>query len=235
MRPELIEDGLRAIYELQQDQDRATTCNLADSLGVSPASITGLLQQLSEEGLAVYRPYHGAVLTEDGRRRALGILRNHRLIETFLHEKLSLPLERIHREAHRWEHVVTPDVADRLDELLDHPALDPHGAPIPRADGKILVEKRVALSNLQPGQQAIVAEISDRDENRLRYIVAIGLLPRTALRVESRLPFGGPMTISLFSGPHTLGQEITSLVLVRDVTGEPQMIAPDTEPPPSTA
>lgn len=128
---ESAENYLKTIWDLEADQGRATTSGIARRLAVAPASATGMIKRLSGLGLVDHTPYRGVVLTEDGRRTALRVVRRHRLIESFLVRVMDVPRERVHDEAERWEHVLSEDMEDRIDQLLGHPERDPHGSPIP--------------------------------------------------------------------------------------------------------
>lgn len=129
---ESVENYLKTIWDLESKGGRAVTGELARRLEVSPASVTGMLKRLSSRGLIKYRPYRGATLAAEGRRAALNVVRRHRLIEAFLVEVMQVPVERVHVEAERWEHVISDEMAERMDALLGRPATDPHGSAIPR-------------------------------------------------------------------------------------------------------
>jgi len=131
---ESVENYLKTIWDLESSRGRAGTGELARRLAITPASVTGMLKRLSSRGLIRYRPYQGATLTEEGRRSALKIVRRHRLIESFLVDVMGVRVELVHDEAERWEHVVSDEMAERMDEILGRPSNDPHGAVIPRGD-----------------------------------------------------------------------------------------------------
>ena len=130
-RSESVENYLKTILDLETGDSPASTGAVALRLGVAPASVTGMLKRLAARGLVLYRPYRGAVLSDDGRRAALGVQRRHRLIETFLARVMDVPADQVHDEAERWEHVVSDAMAERMADILGHPDHDPHGAPIP--------------------------------------------------------------------------------------------------------
>ena len=131
---ESAEDYLKTIWDLEAGHGRATTSEIARRLEVAPASATGMVKRLSGLGLVDHKPYHGVTLTETGRRTALRVVRRHRLIESFLVRIMDVPRDRVHDEAERWEHVLSEDMEDRIDQLLGHPDCDPHGSPIPARD-----------------------------------------------------------------------------------------------------
>jgi DtxR family Mn-dependent transcriptional regulator len=129
---ESIENYLTEILKLEEAGETATTGALAGRLAVARPSVTGMLKRLADEGLVEHRPYRGARLTPAGRHVALEVRRRHRLVETFLVQRLGMDPGGVHDEAHRWEHVISPEVLDRLDEYLGRPERCPHGSPIPR-------------------------------------------------------------------------------------------------------
>lgn len=131
---ESAENYLKTIWDLETGHGRATTSEIARRLAVAPASATGMVKRLSGLGLLDHTPYRGVTLTEDGRRTALRVVRRHRLIESFLVRIMDVPRDRVHEEAERWEHVLSEDMEDRIDQLLGHPDRDPHGSPIPARD-----------------------------------------------------------------------------------------------------
>ena len=131
-----IQDYLREIFKLEASGQRATTTNVAEAAGVSPASASVMLKRLAALGLVRHTPYRGVELSESGRRVALEVIRHHRLLEQYLAETLGVPLEDVHAEADRLEHALSEELEDRIDKALGHPTHDPHGDPIPTADLK---------------------------------------------------------------------------------------------------
>jgi DtxR family transcriptional regulator, Mn-dependent transcriptional regulator len=186
-----VEDYLKAIYKLQQAGARATTNAVADRMSLRAASVTAMLQQLSEQGLVDYLPYKGASLTEAGESAALRVIRRHRLIEQYLHQFLGVPWDRVHDEAERLEHVLSPYLEERLDAALGHPSFDPHGDPIPSSAGVLPVQDLMPLIELPEGTPATVRRISDRNPDLLRYVDSLGIVPEATITVTSRNPFDG--------------------------------------------
>ncbi len=210
-----IEDYLKALCELERDGEVVATSALAALLGVSPASATGMLRKLSARGLVRSRRYRGATLTPAGRRAALAVVRAHRLLELLLAERLGVPLEQVHAEADRLEHALSPALAEHIDALLGRPAADPHGAPIPRADGSVAPRAGVPLSRLAPGERATVAELRDDDPDLVRYARELGLLPGARLDVVARAPFEGPLTVRVAGAERVLGGRVLECVWAR--------------------
>src|SRR6266550_2428063 len=183
MVTQAVEDYLKAIYKLQRAGAPATTNAIADSMGLRAASVTAMLQHLSKQGMAVYTRYKGAALTEEGEAAALRTIRRHRLIELYLHRHLGIPWDRVHEEAERLEHVISPYLEERIDTALGHPQFDPHGDPIPTSAGVLPVRDLVPLDELPLDTPSVVRRISDEDPDKLRYVASLGLVPGAQVRV----------------------------------------------------
>jgi DtxR family Mn-dependent transcriptional regulator len=175
-----------------------------------------MLKTLSEADLATYTPYEGAQLTASGRRLALKVLRRHRLVELFLAQTLDMPWDEVHEEAEHMEHAVSERLVDRIDAYLGQPAVDPHGDPIPRADGS-LPEPELGgtpLSELARGQRFRVVRVVDQDPAFLRYLTECGLdLGAVGTLAENR-PEAGALVLQLRDRPIALGFDAASKVLV---------------------
>jgi DtxR family Mn-dependent transcriptional regulator len=219
MHSQAIEDYLRAIYELQCAEGQVATSQLAERLGVTPASATGMIKKLSEMKLLVHEPYQGARLTKSGQKIALEVLRHHRLIERFLAESLGVPWDRVHEEAHKIEHVISEDIEERMDAVLGHPTTDPHGSPIPRPDGTIDESASTRLAELVAGQSAVVAEVSDHDSALLRYLGELGLYPQVEVSIVAVAPLDGLMTVRVGNKQRAVSRAVATEVLVADVQG----------------
>lgn len=217
MHTQAVEDYLKTIYEIEREQSKVATTVLAEQLNVAPASATGMIKKLAEMDLVAYKPYQGVVLTQAGRKIALEVIRHHRLIELFLAKTLEVPWDQVHAEAHKIEHVLSEDLADRIDAVLGHPTTDPHGAPIPTREGKIDQPHCRRLADLESGQSAVVTEVYDNDPALLRYLGELGLYPKVQLRVVRVGPFDGPVTVRIGETDHALGREVASQILVSDV------------------
>jgi DtxR family Mn-dependent transcriptional regulator len=180
-----VEDYLKVIYELGEVGQPATTTSLAERLGISPASVTGMLQRLSamEPCLVHYRKYRGAMLTPAGERAALEVIRHHRLLETFLVAALGYSWDEVHEEACRLEHVISEMFEARIDQALGYPEHDPHGDPIPAADFSMPAQHTSPLSTLSPPQRAVVRRIAAEDPAFLRHIEGLQLLPGSRLEI----------------------------------------------------
>lgn len=214
MHTESVQDYLKTIYELQSEQGKVATTVLAEWLGVAPASVTGMIKKLASLHLVTHEPYQGVTLTEAGEKIALEVIRHHRLIERYLAEALGVPWDQVHAEAEKWEHVLSEDLEDRIDAALGYPVTDPHGAPIPARNGTIAPSASIRLVDLQPGQSAVIAEVSDHDSAMLRYLGHMGLYPNVEVQVVAVEPFAGPLTLRVGATQYALGREVASHIRV---------------------
>lgn len=212
------QDYLKALYHLTRGiavKERTGTNALADWLGIAPASVTNMVKKMAERGLVTHSPYHGVALTQTGERMALEVLRHHRLLETYLSERLGVPWERVHAEADRLEHALSEDLEDRLDAALGHPSHDPHGAPIPAKDGTFPASvARDRLWTAAPGTTVTVAEVADENPALLTYVADLGLVPGAVVAVLAKAPFDGPLHVRVGGMEYALGEAVTSAVLV---------------------
>jgi DtxR family transcriptional regulator, Mn-dependent transcriptional regulator len=178
-----VGDYIKAIWELG-GVGSASTKDVADRLLVSPASVSNMFVRLQEMGLAEYERYQGASLTERGRVEALRLIRRHRLIETFLLEHLGYDWQEVHEEAERLEHAVSDGFTERLAQLLGHPDRDPHGDPIPSAEGTLESDDSFVLSQAIAGQRLCIAKVRDEDAAMLDYFGDRNLVPGRWLRIR---------------------------------------------------
>jgi len=213
-----VEDYLKAVYQISEGAGRAGTSALADRLGVTPASVTGMLRKLSRSRpqLVSYRKHHGATLTDEGRRVALEVIRHHRLVEAFLHQTLGLPWDQVHAEAERIEHAISEDLEDRIAEHLGFPKVDPHGGPIPAKDGTIQARRGLPLGDLPSGQSAEISLVPDGDPALLRYLAEVGLVPGAIVTIVEREPFDGPIYLNVIptSERRAVSPAVCSQILV---------------------
>ncbi len=224
----VMEDYLKAIFQLGRTGRRVTTRDLARHFGVKPATVTQTLQRLAALRLVEYEPYRGVTLTEAGRRIALEVIRHHRLIEQYLHQVLGIPWHRVHQEAERWEHVISEEVEERMAEVLGHPRQDPHGAPIPGPDLSWQEEPLEPLSDLAPGDRARVAQVADEDPELLLYLEARGLLPRAEVQVVAREPVSEDLWVVVQGHRHRVAHRAACQVWVqRLASGPAEPVDPD--------
>ncbi|HVZ49883.1 MAG TPA: metal-dependent transcriptional regulator [Gemmatimonadaceae bacterium] len=232
------EDYLKAIYELGRRNGTAGaargaatssvgdtpvgTTALAHTLGIAAASVSGMLQRLARQGLVKTARYRGTRLTPAGRTAALQLIRRHRVIESYLVTRLGYDWDDVHDEAERLEHAVSPDLIDRMARDLGNPTADPHGAPIPTADGEVDERRLGSLAALGAGDSARVLRMSDRDAGLLRYLADRGIRPGARVRVESREAFDGPIVLTVGRERQTMSPAAAAQVWVEDATHAPR-------------
>jgi DtxR family Mn-dependent transcriptional regulator len=210
-----MQDYAKAIYALEMEGGAgASTSALAERLGVTSPSVSAMLHRLEKRGLIACEPYHGARLTEQGRRVALEVLRHHRLLETFLSQELGVPWDRVHDEAELLEHVISEDLEQRIAAKLGDPLRDPHGDPIPRPDLRLDDPPTQALSDLAAGARGRFVRISDANPDMLRYLDELGISLGETFEVVETPRFGGPLTVRFGQHAHMLGGELAAAMRV---------------------
>jgi DtxR family Mn-dependent transcriptional regulator len=214
-----VEDYLKAIYTLSPEGRPASTSDIAHRLELSAPSVSGMVKRLSEQGLLEHVPYRGVQLTEEGRRAALRMIRRHRILETYLVARLGFGWDTVHEEAERLEHAVSDTVVERMAEALGNPGADPHGEPIPTADGLIEEISATPLSDVPPGETVEVRRVTAGDPDRLRYLASVGLTPGAVITVLEHQPFMGPTTFRIDDRIRVLGHELAlGLLCSRSLT-----------------
>src|SRR3954452_2292099 len=210
------ENYAKALYELQgRGAEGVGTTAVAQRLGVTPASASGMLRRLADEGVVDYTPYQGARLTPEGERVALEMIRHHRLLELFLAEVLGMPWDRVHEEAEVLEHHISEELEELIADKLGEPALDPHGDPIPDRDLEIGADDSIPLTDLAPGEEGTFTRVSDSDASMLRYLSERAIQPGARLVVKGKEPFGGPVMVEIDGRTHPLGPELAASMRVR--------------------
>jgi DtxR family transcriptional regulator, Mn-dependent transcriptional regulator len=210
-----IEDYAKAIYALQSRGERAvTTTAIADRLGVTPASASGMVKRLGELGLVDHAPYRGVALTEDGRRVALEVMRHHRLLELYLVKSLGVPWDQVHAEAEVLEHVLSEELEELIATKLGDPTHDPHGDPIPTRDLRIDEVPTRSLQSLEAGASGTFARVSDSEPDMLRFLAQRGIAPGDRFEVIDKQPFEGPLFVRFGDQVHVLGGELAKAMRV---------------------
>lgn len=213
-----VENYLKAIWQIGASggTESVSTGKLAQSLKVSPGTVTSMQKALAEAGLATYRPYEGVSLTEAGRTLALRMLRRHRLIELFLVKTLGLTWDQVHEEAENMEHAVSDFLIDRIDEFLGHPACDPHGDPIPTANGDLRTsgEQSRPLSNVPAGTQVRLVRVLNQDAEFLRYLTESELTIGATALVEQVNESAGLVSLRRGNHPVAMGRAAAEQLLV---------------------
>jgi len=227
-----VEDYLKAIYSLEEQGDAVSTSGLAEVLELQPGSVSGMVKRLAEAGYVEHERYRGARLTSEGRHEALRIIRRHRILETYLSERLGFSWDDVHEEAERLEHAASDRLIERMAAALQYPSHDPHGAPIPTPGGTVEPNSWTNLAQADAGTRVRICAVQDDDSERLRYMEARGLLPGVHLIVEKQAPFNGPVTVRLDTFPgttQTVGYELARRILVD--AGEGGSLPPQEVPP----
>jgi DtxR family Mn-dependent transcriptional regulator len=215
-----VENYVKTIHQLATSQAEAgedsvvSTGRIAKELGVSPGSVTGMIKTLTEASLTTYTPYEGVRLTDPGRRLALKVIRRHRLLETFLVRTLQMPWDEVHEEAEHMEHAVSDRLVDRMDEYLNSPLVDPHGDPIPRADGTVPAVQGRPLKDVPAGAMFEVVRVMDQDSKFLRYLTDCGLVLGAKGQVGENRPEAGAVSVEIADHKIILGHDAAGFVLV---------------------
>jgi DtxR family Mn-dependent transcriptional regulator len=204
------QDYLKEIHKLRLEGQRATTSAIAERMGVRPPSATAMVKKLAALGLAEHAPYHGVQLTAAGERVALEVIRHHRLLEQYLAQALGLPLDEVHNEADRLEHALSEELEARIDHSLGYPTHDPHGDPIPDRDLKLERSHLKTLASLEPGDEATIRRVPSDDDELLRYLKSLALLPGRKVKLRSAEPFGGPLTVRVGKSEHAISRELAA-------------------------
>ena len=210
----VTEDYLKAIYNAGEWSDDAVTVGvLAQRLSLSPSSVSELVRKLAGRGLVTHERYGSVELTDEGRAIALATVRKHRLIETFLVEYLGYDWDEVHDEAEVLEHAVSDDFVERLAARLGQPTHDPHGDPIPAADGTLPAEHHTSLDEVVEGARVRVARVWDDDPDLLRHLTDVALDIGAVVTVRSRRASVGIVELDLEGRTVTLGTAAAGHIL----------------------
>lgn len=213
----VAQDYLKVIWSATEwSETPITVKQLAERLGVRAATISDGIRRLADQGMLVHEPYGGIELTETGRRHAVAMVRRHRLIETFLVEELGYGWDEVHDEAEVLEHAVSDELVERIDRRLGFPSRDPHGDPIPSADGTPHRPDATPLLDAPAGVALTVSRISDADPAVLRYLADRGIVPDTELSVDEHREFAGDITVRLGGEEVVIGSTAAGAVWVAD-------------------
>jgi len=205
-----VEEYLEAIHRLSQSPRGVSTTGLATQLAVTPASVTGMLRRLAGLGLITYRRYHDISLTREGERRALSLIRRHRLAERLLTDLLRVPLAEAHDQACRLEHVVSSDLEGRIADALGDPQACPHGHPLdPSAR-----DRTISLLDAPLGRPLTLARLDDESPDVVRYLAERGLLPGKPIALKQRMPAAATVVIEAAGQTHTIGASLAATIRV---------------------
>ena len=225
-----VEDFLKAVYVLQQrigvsskqeenpdaetNSPRVATNALAEALSISAPSVTDMARRMADAALVDYRRYYGVRLTEEGEAIALHVLRRHRLIELYLAKELGYGLHEVHDEAEKLEHVVSERFVEAIAHKLGDPTVDPHGDPIPAADGTIIRAETTPLADLAMNKIAKISRLKAGNNQMLQHILERGFRLGKQIIIKERDPFEGPLTVEVDGQPIVIGHNIALCILV---------------------
>jgi DtxR family Mn-dependent transcriptional regulator len=215
-----VEDFIKAVYSLQQQEERVSTNALSAALNISAPSVTDMAQRLVGAGLVDYERYKGVVLTTAGREMALSVLRRHRLIELYLVRELGYELREVHKEAEQLEHAVSDRFVEAIARKMGDPDFDPHGDPIPSADGTVTQRHLLPLSELPENVNALVSQLKTSSPEMLQHILDRGFKLDSRVEVVARDPFEGPITTRVDGHERMIGHNVAECILVETNPGE---------------
>jgi DtxR family Mn-dependent transcriptional regulator len=201
MASEITEQYLKVIYNLTEEGGTAKTTEIAQTLGVAPASVTQMIHKLTDQGYVRHEPYHGTTLRPKGRRIAKRIARRHRLLERFLNDMVGIGVEDGHDQACKMEHALSEEAEEALCKMMNHPLRCPHGKLIPKCERDVTCDEcaaeTVRLSEVEEGESATISHLAAKSKEELCRVLAMGFVPGTRVVVEKRLPMGGPVIVNL--------------------------------------
>jgi len=210
------ENYIKAIFHLQKVTTTVTTNALANELKTKPASVTDMMKKLKQKKLLHYKPYQGFRLSREGNKVALGIIRRHRLWEYFLAEKLKFTWDEVHEVAEHLEHVSSKKLIDKLDEYLGFPRMDPHGDPIPDANGNIKTSRQICITELAVNQPAVVCHVSDQSPEILELLQHKKISIGSKVEIKRKFDFDNTMEIKMRQQPlFTISNQLAKNIFVR--------------------
>ena len=212
MLSESTEMYLKAVYRLTQRESYAATSKLAAELGVSPASVSEKIKSLAERGYLIHEWREGVVLTPEGKKVALNILRKHRLVSAFLVEKVGYAIDEVYEEACNLEHAVSDYLVNRFEEILGFPKVDPLGNPIPDREGRVELRRYRMLSEMPVGKALVVQALETVDKKRLSYLLSLGLVPCSEVVIQDVAPFEGPLTVLVGKNKVAIAPALAAIV-----------------------
>lgn len=213
------ENYLKAIYKIAERENKSANTNtIAKYIGTAPASVTDMLKRLASKQLINYQKYRGVTLTTHGGREATQLIRRHRLWETFLVSKLRFSWESVHDIAEDLEHIKSDELVNRLDAFLDYPKFDPHGDPIPNAQGKFTIRNQMPISDLLPGNKAMLLGVREHETSFLQYLNELNISLGTEFTIKSFNHFDKSMNVLIDHTRETLvSDKVCQILLVKKI------------------
>ncbi|MBL0027064.1 MAG: metal-dependent transcriptional regulator [Saprospiraceae bacterium] len=208
------ENYLKSIFKIAEKENKAVSTNsIANLMSTTPASVTDMIQKLSQKKYLQYTKYKGVTLTQSGNKVAIKIIRKARLWEVFLVNKLRFAWHQIHNIADELEHVSSDELISRLDAFLDYPKFDPHGNPVPNADGKFTIRNQMALADIPLNQKVTVLGVKENLPDFLRYLTDINIRIGVEIMVLQQVPYDKSMRILIDNKTEQVISRSTSQLL----------------------
>ena len=216
------EDYLKAIFQLvsESEEKKAGTNQLADHMGISPASVSVMLKKLKEQGFVKYKKYGKIEMTSNGYEMAVGLIRKHRLWETFLHDHMNFSWDEVHEVAHELEHIRSPKLIEELDNFLGNPKQDPHGHLIPDREGNFESRSGQSLADLERGQRCRLVSVADHSANFLKYVSQLGLALGIEIEIGEVREFDGSILLLYAERKETVTRKFAQHIFVEKLTGK---------------
>jgi DtxR family transcriptional regulator, Mn-dependent transcriptional regulator len=209
------ENYLKSIYHLSEAGSKEVLTNeLAEAMNTKAASVTDMIKKLAGKDFIAYEKYHGVNITAKGKSLALTVIRKHRLWETFLVQTLGFKWDEVHEVAEQLEHIQSPLLIEKLDELLGFPKVDPHGDPIPDHNGKIKSPQKVMLGSLKAGTDSVIVAVKDSDSQLLKYLDKIGARPGKKIKILEIQDYDGSMEVLIGGQKFFVSKEVSENILV---------------------
>jgi DtxR family transcriptional regulator, Mn-dependent transcriptional regulator len=211
------ENYLKTLFQLtseSQEKPKAGTNELAMQLNVKPATVNDMLKKLRSKKLIMYEKYGKTSLTAEGRKKAVDIIRKHRLWETFLYRQLEFTWDEVHEVAEQLEHIKSGKLIDKLDKLLGYPEFDPHGDPIPNSEGELKIQSRKTLSQVKPGTTCKMVAVKDNTTPFLQYVVKVGLGISSKIKVVEKQEYDEAMEIEVEGKRSTVSKKFADNIFV---------------------
>ena len=211
------ENYLKAIYKVNEHSpDQISTNAIAVKINTSAASVTDMIKKLSAKDLLIYEPYKGVRLSPSGMKIATNLVRKHRLWETFLHQKLNFDWHEVHDIAEQLEHIQSDELVDRLDNFLSNPKFDPHGDPIPNAEGRYTIREQTALNRTQAGMKGVIVGVKNHETSFLNHLNKLQIGIGSKIEIEEISDFDKSIEIKIDDGdPLTISNQIASNLFMR--------------------
>ncbi|MBK8625241.1 MAG: metal-dependent transcriptional regulator [Saprospiraceae bacterium] len=211
------ENYLKAIFKIAEREKKAVSTNaIAKQMKTSAASVTDMLKKLSEKELIYYEKYKGVSLTPTGNKAATHLIRKHRLWEVFLVNKLRFAWHQVHEIAEELEHIDSEELISRLDAFLDYPKFDPHGDPIPNADGRFTLRNQINLSDMSVTQTGIVLGVKESETEFLKHLTKINIKLGSEITILGKTDFDQSLRISIDTKyEEVISQKVSQSILMK--------------------